>query len=73
VRCIAPTWPLSAHAPVPDGVDLSASVTVRRITRFLEALDLRDFTVVANNTGGGLSSPRSVTPRSTSLASGGWR
>lgn len=53
-RCIAPTWPLGAHEPVEDGVDLSAAATARRIVGFLEALDLRGVTVVANDTGGGL-------------------
>jgi pimeloyl-ACP methyl ester carboxylesterase len=54
VRCIVPTWPLGAHDPLPDGVDLSVATTARRIVGLLEALDLNDVTVVANDTGGGL-------------------
>jgi pimeloyl-ACP methyl ester carboxylesterase len=54
-RCIVPTWPLGAHAPVADGVDLGAEAAGRRIVHLLEALDLRDVTVVANDTGGGLT------------------
>jgi pimeloyl-ACP methyl ester carboxylesterase len=53
-RCIVPTWPLGAHEPVEDGVDLSAAACARRIVGFLQALDLRGVTVVANDTGGGL-------------------
>jgi len=53
-RCIAPTWPLGAHSTPTDGADLGAEVAARRIVHFMEALDLRDVTVVANDTGGGL-------------------
>lgn len=53
-RCIAPTWPFGAQsAPVGD-VDLSVPATVRRIGAFLQALDLNDVTLVANDTGGGI-------------------
>lgn len=53
-RCVAPTWPLGAHAdPAPDA-DLSAHATARRIPALLEALDLSDVTLVGNDTGGGL-------------------
>lgn len=54
VRSIAPTWPLGAHHPVPDGIDLGAAAAARRVVRLLEVLDLRDVTLVANDTGGGL-------------------
>ena len=54
VRSIAPTWPLGAHHPVPEGVDVGAAAAVRRVVRLLEVLDLRDVTLVANDTGGGL-------------------
>jgi pimeloyl-ACP methyl ester carboxylesterase len=54
VRSIAPTWPLGAHHPVPDGVDLGAAAAARRVVRLLQVLDLRDVTLVANDTGGGL-------------------
>jgi len=53
-RCIVPTWPLGAHAPVGETADLCAAAAAKRIIHFLEALDLRDVTLVANDTGGGL-------------------
>src|SRR6201995_217801 len=53
-RCISPTWPLGAHGTPTDGADLGAEAAARRIVHFMEALDLTDVTVVANDTGGGL-------------------
>src|SRR5271166_2841311 len=53
-RCVVPTWPLGAHSTPTGGADLGAEATARRIVHFIEALDLRDVTVVANDTGGGL-------------------
>jgi pimeloyl-ACP methyl ester carboxylesterase len=53
-RCIAPTWPLGAHGTPSEGADLGAEAAARRIVHFMEALDLTDVTVVANDTGGGL-------------------
>jgi pimeloyl-ACP methyl ester carboxylesterase len=53
-RCITPTWPLGAHSTSTDGADLGAEAAARRIVGFMEALDLTDVTVVANDTGGGL-------------------
>ena len=53
-RCIAPTWPLGAHRTPTNGADLGAEAASRRIVHFVEALDLTDVTVVANDTGGGL-------------------
>jgi pimeloyl-ACP methyl ester carboxylesterase len=53
-RCIAPTWPLGAHDTSTDGADLGAEAAAKRIVHFMEALDLDDVTVVANDTGGGL-------------------
>jgi pimeloyl-ACP methyl ester carboxylesterase len=53
-RCIAPTWPLGAHTTSTDGADLGAEAAARRIVHFMEALDLTEVTVVANDTGGGL-------------------
>lgn len=54
LRCVAPTWPLGAHADPAPTADLSARATARRIPALLEALDLRDVTLVGNDTGGGL-------------------
>jgi pimeloyl-ACP methyl ester carboxylesterase len=53
-RSIVPTWPLGAHSTPSRGADLGAEAAARRIVHFAEALDLRDVTVVANDTGGGL-------------------
>ena len=54
VRCIVPTWPLGAHRDPAPNADLGARATARRIPAFLDALDLRDVTLVGNDTGGGL-------------------
>jgi len=54
-RSIVPTWPLGAHSTPSRGADLGAEAAARRIVHFAEALDLRDVTVVANDTGGGLA------------------
>jgi pimeloyl-ACP methyl ester carboxylesterase len=54
MRCIVPTWPLGAHADPAPAADLSARATAKRIPELLEALDLRDVTLVGNDTGGGL-------------------
>jgi pimeloyl-ACP methyl ester carboxylesterase len=55
-RCIAPDWPLGAHsvAMKPDA-DLSPPGMASLINSFLEALDLEDVTIVANDTGGALT------------------
>jgi pimeloyl-ACP methyl ester carboxylesterase len=55
-RCIAPDWPLGSHevAMRPDA-DLSPPGVARLIAEFLEALDLDDVTIVANDTGGALT------------------
>src|SRR4051794_6422030 len=55
-RCIAPDWPLGAHSHAlrPD-TDMSLPGLARIAADFLDALDLRDVTVVANDTGGAVS------------------
>jgi pimeloyl-ACP methyl ester carboxylesterase len=54
-RCIAPTWPFGAQAEtVGAGIDLGVRTSGRRIVGLLEALDLSDVTLVANDTGGGI-------------------
>src|SRR3954468_14895485 len=51
-RCIAPDLPLGAHTTaLRDDADLSAPGVARLIADFVAALDLRDVTVVANDTG----------------------
>ncbi|MGO8937128.1 MAG: alpha/beta fold hydrolase [Mycobacterium sp.] len=54
VRCVVPTWPLGAHSTPTQGADLGAEAAAKRVVHFIETLDLRDITVVANDTGGGL-------------------
>jgi pimeloyl-ACP methyl ester carboxylesterase len=50
VRCVLPTLPLGAHRlPARDGADLSLRGHARTIAAFLEALDLRDVTLVFND------------------------
>lgn len=53
IRCITPTWPLGAHkvAMKPDA-DLSFPGVAKLIDEFLAALDLRDVTLVGNDSGG---------------------
>jgi pimeloyl-ACP methyl ester carboxylesterase len=52
-RCIVPTLPLGAHRqPMPPGTDLSLPGIARLVAEFLAALDLRDVTLVGNDTGG---------------------
>jgi pimeloyl-ACP methyl ester carboxylesterase len=55
-RCITPDWPLGSHElPMPADADLSPPALASLIAGFLEALDLRNVTLVGNDTGGGLS------------------
>lgn len=54
-RCILPDLPLGAHTvPVTDRSRLSPAGVAETIHDFLTALDLRDVTLVGNDTGGGL-------------------
>jgi pimeloyl-ACP methyl ester carboxylesterase len=55
-RCIVPDWPLGSHAEAMSaGADLTPPGLARLIADFMEALDLKDVTLVANDTGGALS------------------
>ena len=55
VRAIAPDWPLGSQPEAfPAGADLSPAGLVELISEFIEALDLRDVTLVGNDSGGGL-------------------
>lgn len=50
--CLAPDWPLGSHdVPMPDA-DLTPAGIASLIGEFLERLDLREVTLVANDTGG---------------------
>jgi pimeloyl-ACP methyl ester carboxylesterase len=55
-RCISPDLPLGAHShPLHENVDLSLPGLARIVADFLEALDLDDVTIVANDTGGAVA------------------
>jgi pimeloyl-ACP methyl ester carboxylesterase len=54
-RCIAPDLPLGSHTrPLNADADLSPYGLAKLIADFLAALDLRDVTLVGNDTGGAL-------------------
>ena len=54
-RCVAPTLPLGSHrVAMPADADLSLPGIARLVAEFCERLDLRDVTLVGNNTGGAL-------------------
>ena len=54
-RCVAPTLPLGAHRHgMYAGADLSLPGIARLVAEFLDRLDLRDVTLVGNDTGGAL-------------------
>lgn len=54
-RCIVPDLPLGGHAlPLYPGVDRSPTGMARLLAAFLAALDLRDVTLVGNDTGGAI-------------------
>jgi pimeloyl-ACP methyl ester carboxylesterase len=55
IRSYAPDWPLGSHrTPVKPGTDQSPRGVARQILQFIEALDLRDVTLVGGDTGGAL-------------------
>ena len=55
-RCIAPDLPLGAHShPLREGTDLSLAGLARIVADLLEALELEDVAIVANDTGGAVS------------------
>ncbi len=55
-RCLAPDWPIGAQqiAMNPDA-DLSPPGVAAIISSFLDALDLKDVTIVGNDSGGAMS------------------
>jgi pimeloyl-ACP methyl ester carboxylesterase len=54
-RCIWPDWPLGSHrTPMDPAADLSPRGVAHLIADALEALDLRDVTLVGNDTGGAI-------------------
>jgi pimeloyl-ACP methyl ester carboxylesterase len=55
-RCIAPDLPLGAHSlPLHENIDLSLPGLARIVADLLEALELDDVTIVANDTGGAIA------------------
>jgi pimeloyl-ACP methyl ester carboxylesterase len=55
-RCIRPDLPMGSHTiAMDDGADLSPHGQAALIAEFLEALDLRDVTIVGNDSGGAIS------------------
>lgn len=55
-RCIVPDLPLGSHRePMNPDADLSPPGLARIVAGFMEALDLEDVTLVANDTGGAIS------------------
>jgi pimeloyl-ACP methyl ester carboxylesterase len=55
-RCIVPNLPLGSHrTPMIADADLSPPGLARIVAEFLEALDLQDVVLVANDTGGAIS------------------
>jgi pimeloyl-ACP methyl ester carboxylesterase len=55
-RCIVPDLPLGSHTiPMRPDADLSPPALARTIGELIEKLDLRDVTLVANDTGGALT------------------
>ena len=55
-RCIVPDLPLGAHTiPMKPDADVSPPALARLVLELIESLDLRDVTLVGNDTGGALS------------------
>jgi pimeloyl-ACP methyl ester carboxylesterase len=56
LRCIVPDWPLGSHRlPLAPSADRSPRGMAHLIADFLQALDLEDVTLVANDTGGAIA------------------
>jgi pimeloyl-ACP methyl ester carboxylesterase len=55
-RCVLPDWPMGAHRiPMNADADLTPPGIANLIADFLEALELDDVTIVANDSGGAIS------------------
>jgi len=55
-RCLAPELPFGAHpAPMQPDADLSAAGLGKLVADFLDALDLRDVTLVGNDSGAAIA------------------
>lgn len=55
-RCITPDWPMGSHSvPMNADADLTPEGIAKIVAGFIEALDLRDVTIVANDSGGAIT------------------
>jgi pimeloyl-ACP methyl ester carboxylesterase len=55
-RCITPDWPLGSHGiPMNVDSDLSPEGMAKVVVAFMQALDLRDVTLVGNDSGGAIA------------------
>jgi pimeloyl-ACP methyl ester carboxylesterase len=55
-RCITPDWPLGSHElPLGPDVDRTPAGIAKLIADFMSALELKDVTLVGNDSGGALS------------------
>src|SRR5690348_7287003 len=55
-RCVVPALPLGGHRhPMRPDADLSLPGIAHLVLEFLERLDLRDVTLVGNDTGGAIA------------------
>lgn len=55
-RCITPDWPLGSHTvPMNEDADLTPEGIAKIVAAFMDALDLRDVTIVGNDSGGAVS------------------
>lgn len=56
LRCIVPTWPFGSHRePMRADTDLAPPAAAGIVADFLAALDLRDVTIVGNDSGGAVT------------------
>jgi pimeloyl-ACP methyl ester carboxylesterase len=55
-RCITPDWPLGSHTvPMNEDADLTPEGIAKIIRAFTDALDLREVTIVGNDSGGAIT------------------
>lgn len=55
-RCVVPDWPFGSHRiPLEPGTDRTPAGMARLVADFMAALDLREVTLVGNDTGGAIS------------------
>jgi len=55
-RCIAPTWPLGAHAePMNEDAELTVEEIAAMVGELVDELSLEDVVLVGNDTGGAIA------------------